>query len=290
MEIMSARDLARYLKINEKKIYKLVQESKIPNLKIGGKIAFTRELIDRWILEGTEHEHHIHVAGSDDPLVREILDTFNATYSTKAFYAPVGSLNGLKLLREGGATMSCVHILDVDRKEYNLSYLDRYLDREEYAVLLLFFREQGLYLPKGNPAGIHGLRDAAEKKVSFLLRNQGSGTRLLFDFLLQREGIDPRRIRTQPGEAESHLQAGLQVLSGNDECSFGIKHVAALLGLEFISLWKERFDMVVPRSHLSSGPARDLLSFFNQPALLRDMGRFSGYDISQIGQTLHPHG
>jgi len=77
MEIISARELSQYLRINEKKVYKLVQESKIPHIKIGGKIAFVREIVDRWILENTERENHIYIAGSDDILLKRIIDLNN---------------------------------------------------------------------------------------------------------------------------------------------------------------------------------------------------------------------
>ena len=96
MEILSARDLSKYLKINEKKIYKLAQESKLPYTKIGGKIAFTKELIDKWILENTTREQNIYLAGSDDILLRRIIDLYNQRNEGTVFYAPVGSVNGLK--------------------------------------------------------------------------------------------------------------------------------------------------------------------------------------------------
>jgi excisionase family DNA binding protein len=129
MQILSAKDLSKYLKINEKKIYKLAQESKLPYTKIGGKIAFTKELIDKWLLENTNREQNIYLAGSDDILLRRIIDLYNQRRDSTVFYAPVGSINGLRLLKNATASMSCVHIFDVDKKSQDLSYLDRYLSR-----------------------------------------------------------------------------------------------------------------------------------------------------------------
>ena len=209
MEIISTKELSKYLKINEKKIYKLVQESKIPYIKIGGKIAFTKEIIDKWILENTAREQHIYIAGSDDVLLRRIIDIYNSKNIGTVFYAPVGSMNGLKILKSGSAMMSCVHILDIEKKEYNLSYIDRYLNKDDFVVIHLFLREQGIYLPKNNPNGIHLIEDIANKGVTFVNRNQGSGTRLLIDFLLHEKNIDPLAIKGYNIEVESHLQAGL---------------------------------------------------------------------------------
>ncbi len=289
MEILSARDLSGYLRINEKKIYKLAQESKIPHLKIGGKIAFTKELIDRWILENTEREKVILIAGSDDHLLRKMIDIYNNEKAGIIFYAPVGSINGLKILKRNAATMSCVHILDVEKRAYTLSYIDRYLSAEGYVVVQLFFREQGLFVRKGNPKGISSLKDIAGNDVAFINRNQGSGTRLLFDFLIGEEKITPDRIKGYAREVGSHIEAGLRVLGGSGDCALGIRYIANILGLDFIPLFNERFDMVIPEDHFHSVQVKSFLSFFEQQRLVSSISDFAGYDVSNTGGILYPH-
>ncbi len=288
MEIISARDLSKYLKINEKKIYKLVQESKLPHIKIGGKIAFTKEMIDKWILESTAREENLFIAGSDDIFLRRIIDVYNSKNNSTIYYAPIGSINGLKVLKNGGATMSCVHILDIEKKEYNTSYVDRYLSGDDYIVIQMFFREQGLYIQKNNPKIITSIEDIAAKNATFINRNQGSGTRLLFDFLLREKKIDSSDIKGYNNEVESHLQAGLNVIKGNADVSFGVVHLAHMLGLNSVSLFKERFDMVIPKEHFYNTYVKSFLSFFEQPVLLTHIKDFTGYDASRIGSVLHP--
>ena len=288
MEILSARDLSKYLKINEKKIYKLVQESRLPHIKIGGKIAFTKELIDKWILENTAREENIFIAGSDDIFLRKIIDEYNRKNNSTIYYAPIGSMNGLKVLKKGGATMSCVHILDIEKKEYNLSYLDRYLSKDGYIVVHMFYREQGIFLQKNNPKGINSIQDIATKGAIFINRNQGSGTRLLFDFLLMEKGIEPSAIKGYNNEVGSHLEAGLNVIKGNADVSFGVIHLAHMLDLSFIPIFKERFDLVIPEEHFQSTHVKKFLTFFEQPALMSHIKDFTGYDASGIGNILHP--
>ncbi|HAR95370.1 MAG TPA: hypothetical protein DCR97_05330 [Deltaproteobacteria bacterium] len=289
MEILSAKELSKYLKINEKKIYQLARESKLPYTKIGGKIAFAKELIDRWITQTTEQEHHLYVAGSDDPLFSRIIHDYNTGPAT-IFYAGVGSLNGLKLLKKRAANISCVHILDVDKKEYNLSYLDRYLDGGDYYVMNMYSRQQGLYLPKGNPKRVQSIEDLADKNLEFLNRNEGSGTRLLFDFLLNERGVQPHKIRGYNTGADSHLDAGLKVLRGEADASFGIQYVAHVLSLHFVPLSKERFDLVMPEEYSYSDQAKKLLSFFEQGKLLPYLKDFPGYDTEKSGSVLRGHG
>lgn len=287
MEILSARDLSKYLKINEKKIYKLAQESKLPYTKIGGKVAFTKELIDRWILENTTREQNIYLAGSDDILLRRIINLYNQRNEGTVFYAPVGSVNGLRLLKDSAASMSCVHIFDVEKKDQDLSYLDRYLSKDGYIVVELFTREQGIIVSKGNPKGIRGIEDIASRNVKFINRNQGSGTRILVDFLLHEKSVDPSKIQGYTLEIESHLEAGLKVLQGEAEASFGIRHVAHMLSLDFVPQFNERFDLVIPVDQYYYGHVKSFLAFFEQPTLLHNIRDFTGYAITKIGSVIH---
>jgi putative molybdopterin biosynthesis protein len=287
MEILSAKEVARYLRVNEKKIYALVQEGRLPHIKIGGKIGFPRELIDRWIIEKTESEKDLYIAGSDDPLLRFIIDSFNKeSRDVTVFYAPLGSLKGLELLNTYRAKIACCHVLNVDKKDYSSSYIERHLKRDDCLVIELFKRRQGLLLKKGNPLGIKGLRDLASKKVSFVNRNRGSGTRLLFDFLLKEENIDPSHINGYEREVESHMKAGLFVLKGLADCSFGIAYISYLLDLDFLPLFLERFDMVVPKDVYLRPTFRAFISYFEQPQILRIASDHPGYELENSGRII----
>ncbi|HME41814.1 MAG TPA: helix-turn-helix transcriptional regulator [Syntrophorhabdales bacterium] len=289
MEILSAKELSRYLKINEKKIYQLVRSSTLPHTKIGGKIAFAKEIIDAWIAENTEREKHLYIAGSDDPLLRRIIDAYNKAEPSTIFYAPVGSINGLNLLKSGAANLACVHILDVERREYNVGYLDRYLSHHRYTVIHLYLREQGIYLPSDNPKKVRSLEDIAAKHVRFVNRNQGSGTRLLLDFLLHEKDIDSAQIKGYSKEVESHLQAGLSVLRSEADAAFGIRYVAHILNLHFIPLFKERFDLLIPEAYSQTAQVATFLARFDQGKLMKYAKEFAGYDLTTTGSILYPH-
>ncbi len=285
--ILSAKELAQYVKINEKKIYQLVRESRLPYTKIGGKIAFAKELIDGWITETSEREQHLYVAGSDDPFFDRIIHDCNAAEPGAIFYAAVGSMNGLRLLKERAANMSCVHIMDVEKREYNLSYLHRYLDPGSYVVVNMYCRQQGLYVQKGNPHQVHSVKDLADKSLRFANRNKGSGTRLLFDFLVNETGIQGDKIQDYDMEVQTHLRAGLKVLRGEADASFGIQYVAHVFDLHFIPLWKERFDLVIPEEYSHTRQTKKLLSCFEQGQLLPYLKEFIGYDTERSGSVLN---
>ena len=290
MEILSAKELSRYLKINEKKIYQLVRASTLPHTKIGGKITFAKELIDGWIAESTEREKHLYIAGSDDPLLRRIIDTYNKEEANTIFYAPVGSINGLKLLKSGAANLACVHIVDVEKKEYNVGYVERYLSHQRYMVVHLYLREQGIYLARDNPKKVRSLEDIAAKHVRFVNRNEGTGTRLLLDFLLHEKGIERDQVDGYTTEVESHLQAGLTVLRGDADAAFGIRYVAHMLNLQFIPLFKERFELLVPEAYSQAAHVAAFLSRFDQGKMMHYAKDFAGYGFTRTGSIIHTRG
>lgn len=290
MEIMTIKELSRYLKTNEQLLYKMVQEARIPSSKISGKIVFTREVIDKWVLQNTVREKHIYIAGSDDMLLRTIIDAYNSGGDELVFYAPIGAMRGLRVLKEAGATMSCVHILDIEKKDYSPSYVQRYLGSDDYIVIHLFMREQGLCVQKGNPKGIGSLDDLPAKGITFVNRNKGCGTRLLLDCLLQEKGVDPHGIKGYDNamESNSELETALTVLKGNADAGFCIRHAAHVLGLGFITLARESFDMVIPRERSYGAPVKSFLGFFDQAELVHHVLDFTGYDLSRMGQIIYP--
>lgn len=48
-EVMTVKELARYLKINEKTIYKLLKNGNVPASKIGGTWRFKKSIIEEWL-------------------------------------------------------------------------------------------------------------------------------------------------------------------------------------------------------------------------------------------------
>jgi putative molybdopterin biosynthesis protein len=160
------------------------------------------------------------------------------------------------------------------------------LSDRAYVVIHLYMREQGIYVEKDNPRKVAGLHDIAQKRLKFINRNKGSGTRLLVDFLLVKNQIQPGDIKEYDVEAQSHLEVGLKILKGEAEAAVGIRHVAHMLEIGFIPLLKERFDLVVPEEYYYSAPVKRFLRFFDQGRLVSVAGDVTGYDISRTGSIV----
>jgi putative molybdopterin biosynthesis protein len=285
MHILSTKEVSAYLNINEKKIYQLVKDCEIPFTRVGGKLIFAREIIDRWIHQNTEMHKNIFICGSDDLLFQEMIDHYNRDSENTVFSATLGSVNGLKLLKKSRATMSCVHIADQDGR-FSTSYLDRYLNRDEYVVMRLFTRKQGIFLPPDNPHGIKSFKEIFTKGLRFANRNAGSGTRILVEQLLEKNNLRTTAEADNPPDAQSHIGAAMKVLSGAADASFGIQHIGEMLNLKFIPVIEEPFDLVVPADQWETRTVRDFISFFDQTRLPAHLQHFAGYDISCIGNIV----
>jgi len=203
-EMLNTKDLANYLKINEKQVYRLIKEKKIPATRITGKWTFPRKLIDEWIIENAnenigvkktrELKDHIVVMGSNDFSIEILSHDLGRRYPVYSLsFSNVGSIGGLIALGRGSSHIAGCHLFDIKTGEYNLPYLQRYLPDLDTIVVNLVYRDLGLILRPGNPLNISGIEDLTKPKIRIINRQEGSGTRILLDFELNRLGIDSKR-------------------------------------------------------------------------------------------------
>lgn len=58
-EVMTVDEVAAYLRIPRGSVYKLAQRGKIPCQKVGRHWRFRKEVLDRWLEEGTEKQSRL---------------------------------------------------------------------------------------------------------------------------------------------------------------------------------------------------------------------------------------
>ena len=102
----------------------------------------------------------------------------------------------------------------------------------------------------GNPKKIRTIRDLTRPEVRFINRQRGAGTRLLLDYLLKEDGLEPVQVQGYDREEYTHMAVAVNVLSGTADVGLGIMAAARALGLDFIPLTPERYDLVVPKPPL----------------------------------------
>jgi putative molybdopterin biosynthesis protein len=189
-------------------------------------------------------------------------------------------------LKRGETHLAGSHLLDPESGEYNLGTIDEYLPDIPLRVVTLVGRTQGLFLPRGNPKGIQGLEDLKQAEISFVNRQRGAGTRLLLDFHLSELGIHPEEVRGYDHEEYTHLSAAVVVASGRADCALGIEAASQALELDFLPLYNERFDLLVPEEYYHSDLLEPLLELLNDPEFKRAVSERPGYDVTQMGKIV----
>ena len=139
---------------------------------------------------------------------------------------------------------------------------------------------------RGNPQKIHAMHDLKRPDISFINRQAGSGTRILLDFQLKKLGISPAEINGYEREEYTHMSVAVDVLSGSADVGLGIYAAARALGLDFISVVKERYDLVIPANFWDDERIRVLLAVIMSPEFKEIVEQLGGYDTSQTGKLI----
>jgi len=201
---------------------------------------------------------------------------------------PVGSLEGLIALRQGAAQMAGCHLLDVESGEYNLPYVRHFFPDRSMTLITLAHREQGLLVAPGNPLRIRKVEDLERQDVRFVNRNKGSGTRLWLDRKLDQLDMAPESVRGYDHEVRTHTRAAERIAQGQADVGLGLRAAAQQHNLDFIPLYQERYDLVLPNEQLENphlSPLLDRLLSVKFRSIVHDLG---GYDTTHTGELLNP--
>jgi putative molybdopterin biosynthesis protein len=295
--LMNTKDISQYIGINEKKIYSLITDKGLPGTKVTGKWLFQRHLVDRWLEQHTAnyppaertpdtYKNLLIITGSNDLLLEQLLEVFARRYPLPLpVFSNLGSMGGIRALRENLCHICSCHLLESDGDEYNFAYVE-----EEFSddVVLVNFckRLQAVVVPRGNPKGIKELADLTSGRLRIANRKPGTGTRLLLDQELERQGVSGDRIPGYDTEFARHLDVGLEVLAGRADAGLAIAAVAEMLGLDQVEVRWERYDFIMRKEIFFSRGVQLLLALLRDEEFLCLSEKFSGYDLSLSGQVV----
>ncbi len=256
---------------------------RIPALSEG---VSQKETVDVELLVPEEElSNGVVIIGSHDMTIDILADEIRRQGKhTRISSGNVGSLGGLIALRKGICHMAGSHLLDTRTGEYNISYIERYLKGVSVSIFHLVLRDQGLIVAKGNPKGIQGIEDLTREDVTFVNRQAGSGTRVLFDHKLDRQGIRPEAIRGYDHEEFTHMAVAVDVLSGAADCGIGIFAAARALDLDFVPMEREQYDLIVPTAFLDHPGIQAVLETIRSTHFRQRVLSLGGYDPSMSGE------
>jgi molybdate-binding protein/DNA-binding transcriptional regulator YhcF (GntR family) len=226
----------------------------------------------------------IRIVGSHDlalNILVEMLKHNNKSLEIEVTHA--GSLGGLIALQEERADLAGIHLMDEETGEYNYPYVKRILPGREVAIVHLAYRIQGLMYVRGNPKGIKGLTDLKRPDITFVNRQKGAGTRVLLDINLRQLDIHPHEINGYKQEMDTHLAVGTAIDRGEADVALGIEAAARSCNLDFLPLFRERYDLVMPKPAYRSKLFAPLLSTIISDEFREVVNKTGGYDTSQTG-------
>jgi len=227
----------------------------------------------------------IFAIGSHD-MTLDLVSQFLASKDRRLVSANVGSQGGLVALKRGEAHLAGSHLLDAETGEYNLSYIRQYLPGMPVKVVTWVEREQGLLVKKGNPKAVRSIEDMAREDVRIVNRQRGAGTRVLLDYLLKNRGVQPEKIRGYELEEFTHLSVAAAIASDRADCGLGIAAAARALDLDFIPIFMERYDFVIPCRYLDGDLLDPLFDLMNEVAFQQAVSALPGYNIRNMGKIV----
>jgi putative molybdopterin biosynthesis protein len=297
--LLSTREVAQFLNINEKMVYTLIAEKGLPATKVTGKWLFPRHLVELWVENETINfpktrdplpPYHglLIISGSNDILLDRTISLFNRLYPENVtVFGNLGSLGGIRALRRNLCHMASSHLLQENEQDYNFGFAEDELGQSP-AVVNFCRREQGIIIARGNPREIQGVPDLAKPGLKIVNRPLGTGTRLLLDRELEKTGIEGTRIEGYDRVFQRHLDVGLEVLSGRADAGPGIRAVAGLLDLDFIPLRWERFDFLVLKDRFFDKGVQLFVGLLHEPAFKELAEGLEGYDLSICSKMVFP--
>lgn len=300
--MLSTREVAKYLGVHEKMVYAMIAGKGLPASKVSGKWLFPLTLVDKWVMSRTVNvpaggkaaaaaagrEDVLVAAGSNDILLERILALFMAENpGLLAAFANLGSQGGIRALARGQCQMAASHLAQDNGEEFNFAFCREALAELPVAVNLCR-REQGLLLPRGNPQKVTAVADLGRLRLTVANRAPGAGTRLLFERELAKAGVAPDTLPGWDTEVARHLDAGLAVLTGTAQAAPGIRAVAGVLGLDFLPLAWERYDLLIPKARYFDRPVQLFLNLLHEDRVKALAADLEGYDLALTGKTVFP--
>ncbi|CAA7625158.1 helix-turn-helix transcriptional regulator [Magnetospirillum sp. SS-4] len=287
-EMMDTHQVASYLRIKERKVYELLKDRRIPCTRVTGKWLFPKVEIDAWLKRNSASSSTgssasgappMVVAGSHDPLLEWSLREVGGGLAVLSG----SSSDGLARLAAGEASVAGMHLFDPDSGTCNVVQARQALSERNVVLVEWAWRQQGLVVAADNPLGIAALADLVRTRARVAMRQDGAGSRLLFEHLLAEAGIAPDRLNVPAAPVRSETDVGLAILDGAADAGLAVASVARSLRLGFVPLARERFDLAIHRQAYFEPPVQALLAFARTVEFAAKAESLGGYDISGIG-------
>lgn len=290
-ELMTVQEVARYLRLKERKIYYLLAQEAIPCVRAGKKWLFPKDRIEAWLslqqhqpASGTVRGAPFSTApaavlvGSHDLLLEWALNAIHSPIAVKM----TGAQEGLRLFGAGEAMLCGTHILETGG-QYNIASIKEQAGLSPIVAIEWAKRQQGLIVAKNNPLNLYNLGDVMVRNARLIERQAGAGSQILLQRKLAEEGLSFQQLQRLGRPAHNEVELAMAIFNGKADAGIGIEAAAGQLQLDFVPFLTERFDLVMTHADYFESPVQDLLRFARQPQFVEKAEELGGYDVSELG-------
>lgn len=304
---LTTEEAAKLLKISKYTLYELIKRGEIPAYRVGRQLRLDPAALDRYLVQDSpvppgrsdpdpERQSQttpffaegksLRFAGSHEPGIEMaaefLLHSAPPIHMELAFK---GSMEGLIALFHGEADVAGVHLWDAYTDEYNFPFANHLLAGEAFVLVNFAKRIQGWIVSPGNPLGLTSWADITRNGLRFVNRQKGSGTRIRVDSYLHLNQIAPSSIQGYTFEETTHSGVALRIANGQADAGIGVQASAQRLGLDFVPLFQEHYDLVYLEKSSTNPALNALLHTLRLPAFQKALQQL-GSDTSLSGQVL----
>lgn len=311
--ILTAVEAAEILKVKKNTVYDMIKRGDLPATKLGKQLRIRQADLEEYIRHGSFHDRK--KSGEDirtrEPESRNYLDSTRESGSIvicgqdmvldllanrmscheqgcPAFRSYKGSYNALYAMYQGQVDVATCHLWHGATDTYNLPYVNSMLPGTDVVVIHLLKRNQGFYVPKGNPKNIFSFADLKRPDVTFANREPGSGSRVLLDEKLRQNHIRTDEVRGYHHVVNSHLEAAAAVARGEADVALGNeKHSMQVEGISFVFQQEESYDMVIRKEDFEKPMYQTLFSIICSEEYREEVAGLGGYDVADMGKILY---
>lgn len=309
-ESYTIEEVAQLLKVSKLTVYDLVKKGELPSYRVGRQMRVDAIDLERYKEQGkgikaakifqaegqidqqqqTSRPHSnrsVIISGQDVSL--DILSSSIAANNPvlRPLRSYVGSLDSLISMYKGESDIVSMHLLDGDTNEYNIPYARKILVSDPIIIINLTSRAAGLYVQKGNPHNISSWNDLARNDIKIINREKGSGARVLLDEQLRLNGILANNIDGYNNIKTSHLSVAGAIANEEADIGVGIERVAKTVGVDFIPLINERYDLIILKSDENIELIKTVLQILQSEQFKNQLHSLGGYDVQLTGEVMY---